>query len=39
MDKTNPVLIVIFWLYVMIPLAWGVYELFQNAMPLFTGGQ
>jgi hypothetical protein len=32
---TNPALIVVFWLYVGIPLAWGVWSTLQKAMALF----
>jgi hypothetical protein len=32
---TNPVLMVIFWLYVGIPLAWGIWSTLQKAMALF----
>jgi hypothetical protein len=32
---TNPVLIIVFWLYVGIPLAWGVWSTLQKAMALF----
>jgi hypothetical protein len=33
--KTNPALIVVFWLYVAIPLAWGVWSTLQKAAALF----
>lgn len=33
--RTNPVLLVIFWLYVGIPLAWGVSSTLQKAAALF----
>lgn len=33
--QTNPALIVIFWLYVGLPLAWGVWSTMQKAMALF----
>ncbi|HET7635361.1 MAG TPA: oxalate:formate antiporter [Burkholderiales bacterium] len=34
-QASNPLLVVIFWLYVGIPLAWGVFSTFQKAMALF----
>jgi hypothetical protein len=33
--STNPVLLVVFWLYVGIPLAWGIWSTLQKAMALF----
>lgn len=32
---TNPLLIVVFWLYVGVPLAWGVWSTLQKATALF----
>ncbi|MBW0450687.1 oxalate:formate antiporter [bacterium M00.F.Ca.ET.228.01.1.1] len=32
---TNKVMIAVFWLYVMVPLAWGVYNTLSQAMKLF----
>jgi hypothetical protein len=32
---TNPVIVVIFWLYVIIPLAWGVSSTLEKAAALF----
>lgn len=32
---SNPLLVVAFWLYVGIPLAWGVFSTFQKALALF----
>ena len=32
---TNKVKIAVFWLYVMVPLAWGVYNTLAQAMKLF----
>jgi hypothetical protein len=32
---TNPALLVVFWLYVGVPLAWGVWSTLQKAMALF----
>jgi hypothetical protein len=32
---TNKVKIAVFWLYVMIPLAWGVFNPLSQAMKLF----
>lgn len=34
-QPTNPVLLVVFWLYVGIPLAWGVWSTLQKATALF----
>ena len=36
--KTNPILIVLFWIYVAIPLAWGVYNTLLKAADLFKSG-
>jgi ABC-type amino acid transport system permease subunit len=33
--KTNPLLVVLFWLYVGIPLAWGVYNTLLKTVHLF----
>lgn len=33
--QTHPFVIVIFWLYVGLPLAWGVWSTLQKAMALF----
>jgi hypothetical protein len=33
--RTNPALILVFWLYVVIPLAWGVWSTLQKAAALF----
>ena len=33
---SNPALIVIFWLYVGIPLAWGIWSTLKTAMALFS---
>lgn len=33
--QTSPVLIVLFWAYVTIPLIWGVWSTLQKAMALF----
>lgn len=35
--KTSPVLLVVFWLYVLIPLGWGVSNTLIAASKLFTG--
>ncbi|HEX7908888.1 MAG TPA: oxalate:formate antiporter [Paraburkholderia sp.] len=32
---TNKVKLTVFWLYVMIPLAWGVFNTLSQAMKLF----
>ncbi|MBB5447026.1 MULTISPECIES: oxalate:formate antiporter [unclassified Paraburkholderia] len=32
---TNKVMLVVFWVYVMIPLAWGVINTLTQAMKLF----
>ena len=34
--KTNPLLIALFWIYVTVPLAWGVYMTLIDASKLFT---
>ncbi|NMM26200.1 MAG: oxalate:formate antiporter [Glaciimonas sp.] len=34
-NRTNPFIVVLFWLYVGIPLAWGVSSTLQKAMALF----
>jgi hypothetical protein len=34
---TNKVLLVIFWTYVTVPLAWGVINTLSKAMSLFHG--
>lgn len=31
----NPLLVAVFWLYVGIPLAWGVWSTLQKALALF----
>jgi hypothetical protein len=33
--QTNPAIVVVFWLYVIIPLAWGVWSTLQKAAALF----
>ena len=33
--KTSPLVVVLFWLYVTIPLAWGVYDTILKAAKLF----
>jgi len=33
--KTNPLVVVLFWIYVTIPLAWGVYDTILKAAKLF----
>jgi hypothetical protein len=35
--KTSPVALTIFWLYVLIPLVWGVFNTLRSASKLFTG--
>lgn len=34
--KSNPLLLVVFWLYVGAPLAWGVWSTIKKAMALFN---
>lgn len=34
-SENHAVLLVLFWAYVMIPLAWGVYQTFKKALALF----
>lgn len=36
-SSSSWVLVVLFWGYVMIPLAWGVYETSKGVVALFTG--
>lgn len=31
----NPLLVAVFWLYVAVPLAWGVWSTLQKALALF----
>jgi hypothetical protein len=38
MKKTSPILVVIAWAVVSIPLAWGIYNTGLNAAKLFTVG-
>ncbi|MCC8403953.1 oxalate:formate antiporter [Paraburkholderia sp. MMS20-SJTN17] len=33
---TNKTMLVVFWLYVMVPLAWGVFNTLSQAMKLFN---
>ena len=33
--KTNPLLVALFWIYVMIPLSWGVYNTLLKTAYLF----
>jgi hypothetical protein len=32
---TNPLLLILFWLYVSVPLAWGVWSTVKKALALF----
>ncbi|CAM2156824.1 Oxalate:formate antiporter [Pararobbsia alpina] len=34
-SKTNPAKLAIFWIYVLVPLAWGVVNTLMQAMKLF----
>ncbi|HEX5464404.1 MAG TPA: oxalate:formate antiporter [Burkholderiales bacterium] len=34
-QASSPLLVLVFWLYVGIPLAWGVFSTFQKALALF----
>ncbi|MDO9422460.1 MAG: oxalate:formate antiporter [Herminiimonas sp.] len=34
--KNNPVIAIVFWAYVIIPLAWGLSSTIQKAMALFN---
>lgn len=34
-QPSSPLLVLVFWLYVGIPLAWGVFSTFHKAMALF----
>jgi hypothetical protein len=33
--RSNPIVVILFWAYVIIPLAWGVSSTMQKAMALF----
>jgi hypothetical protein len=33
--ENHPLLLVLFWAYVLVPLAWGVFMTFKKAMALF----
>ena len=35
-QKSNPLFLVLFWLYVCIPLAWGVWSTLKKALALFN---
>jgi hypothetical protein len=35
-QENHAVLLVLFWAYVLIPLAWGVYQTFKKALALFA---
>lgn len=34
--STHPLLLMLFWLYVALPLAWGVWSTIKKAMALFN---
>ena len=34
--KTNPIVVVLFWIYVTIPLAWGIYNTLLRTAHLFN---
>lgn len=34
-SENHTVLLILFWAYVLVPLAWGVYETFRKALALF----
>jgi hypothetical protein len=34
-DESHPLLLVLFWAYVLIPLGWGVFQTFKKALALF----
>jgi F0F1-type ATP synthase assembly protein I len=36
-SKTSPVALIVFWLYVLIPLGWGVLNTLRAAGKLFSG--
>ncbi|MDZ7755753.1 MFS transporter small subunit [Rhodohalobacter sp.] len=36
-EKTPVIRIVLAWLFVSIPLMWGIYEVVLRSLPLFTG--
>jgi hypothetical protein len=33
--ESHPLLLVLFWAYVLIPLGWGVFQTFKKALALF----
>lgn len=33
--KSHPLLLLLFWVYVLIPLGWGVFQTFKKALALF----
>lgn len=35
-NQTSPITLALFWLYVSVPLAWGVWSTLQKAMALFN---
>ncbi len=37
-SSSSKVLVILFWGYVALPLAWGVYETSTGVVDLFTGG-
>lgn len=37
-SSSSKVLVILFWGYVTVPLAWGVYETSIGVVDLFTGG-
>lgn len=34
-DESHPLLLVLFWAYVLLPLSWGVFQTFKKALALF----
>lgn len=34
--NSHPILLVLFWAYVLIPLSWGVFQTLKKAMALFN---
>lgn len=35
-EKTSPVAIAVAWIWVGVPLAWGIFQTFQKALALFA---
>jgi hypothetical protein len=35
-SQTNPLVLIVFWLYVALPLAWGIFNTLKAASKLFS---